>query len=147
MRNIQPTITASSVSQPTVSKNGKTITVHVPVTFRKQGGRKQIVAPAGSTPWLRPAARTDGTMVKAVVRAHRWRDLLEAGKYSTVRELANTEKINESYVSRVLRLTLLSPAIVQAILEGRQPAWLEIEDLLKPMPFEWPKQIAHWKNF
>lgn len=122
------------------------MTIHIPVTFRKQGGRKQIVAPPGSTPWLRPATRIDSTMVKAIVRAYRWREMLEAGKYSTVRELANAEKINESYVSRVLRLTLLSPAIVEAILEGRQPAWLEIEDLLKPMPVEWPKQIASWRN-
>lgn len=146
MRNNQPKITASSASQPTVSKNGNAITVRVPVTFRKQGGRKQIVAPAGSAPWLRPAARIDSTMVKAVVRAHRWRDLLESGKYPTVRELAKAEKINESYVCRVLRLTLLSPTIVEAILAGRQPSWMEAEDLLKPVPAEWSEQTTSWER-
>jgi len=137
---------AALVKRPTLSKDGRTMTVHVPVTFRQQSGRKQIVTPPGVTPWMQPASRIDSTLVKAIVRAHRWRDMLETGKYSTVRELASAEKINESYVSRVLRLTLLSPAIIEAILAGRQPAWLEIEDLLKPIPVEWPKQIASWGN-
>lgn len=137
---------AALVKRPTLSKDGCTLTVHVPVTFRQQGGRKQIVAPPDASPWLKPAARIDGTLVKAIVRAHRWRDMLETGKYSTVRELANAEKINESYVSRVLRLTLLSPAIIEAVLVGRQPAWLAVGDILKPIPVEWSKQIASWKN-
>jgi hypothetical protein len=114
----------------------------VPVTFRQQGGRKQIVTPSDATPWAKPAARIDNTLVKAMVRAHRWRELLETAKYSTVRELANAEKINESYVCRVLRLTLLAPQIVEAVLDGRQPSWLELEDLLKPIPVEWPKQLT-----
>lgn len=61
-------------------------------------------------------------MVKALARAFRWRELLENGEYSTIREIAAAEKINESYVSRVLRLTLLAPPVVEAILAGRQPA-------------------------
>ncbi len=122
------------------------MTVHVPVTFRQQGGKKQIVTPPDATPWAKPAARIDTTLIKAVVRAHRWRDLLESGKYSTVRDLAKAEKINESYVSRVLRLTLLSPSIIEAILSGRQPAWLEVEDLLKPIPTAWSEQLMSWKN-
>jgi len=142
----QQAVHASPADQPTMSKDGRTMTIHVPVTFRKQGGRKQIVTPPGATPWLQPVARVDGTLVKAIVRAHRWRDMLEKGKYSTVRELAHAERINESYLSRVLRLTLLSPVIIEAILGGRQPAWLEIDDLLKPIPVEWPRQIVHWEK-
>ena len=61
-------------------------------------------------------------MVKAIARAFRWRDMLESGEYATIREIADAEKINESYVGRVLRLTLLAPDIVEAILGGRQPA-------------------------
>ena len=60
-------------------------------------------------------------MVKALARALRWRELLETGAYDTIEELAAAEKINSSYVSRILRLTLLAPAIVEAILDGRQP--------------------------
>lgn len=120
------------------------MTVHVAATFRPQGGRKQIVTPPGAAPWA-PATRIDNALVKAVVRAHRWRDMLETGKYATVRELASAEKINESYFCRVLRLSLLAPEFVEHILQGRQPAWLEVDDLLKPIPAEWDKQRVAWK--
>jgi hypothetical protein len=76
--------------------------------------------------------------VKAIVRAHRWRNMLESGDYATVRELAKAEAINESYLGRVLRLTLLAPKIIEAIL----PASLELDDLLKQFPIEWDKQLA-----
>jgi len=66
--------------------------------------------------------------------------MLESGRYSTLRELARAEKINESYLARVLRLTLLSPSITEAILSGRQPNELELARLLMPFPIEWKKQ-------
>ena len=80
-------------------------------------------------------------MVKAIVRAHRWRDMLESGDYATVRDLAKAEAINESYLGRVLRLTLLSPTLIEDIPEGRQPATLELDDLLQQLPFEWDQQL------
>ena len=66
--------------------------------------------------------------------------MLESGRYTAVRDLAKAELINESYLGRVLRLTLLSPTITEAILEGRQPATLELADFLKHFPIEWDKQ-------
>jgi hypothetical protein len=81
-------------------------------------------------------------MVKAIVRAHRWRDMLESGDYATVRDLAKAEAINESYLGRVLRLTLLSPTLIEAILEGRQAATLELGDLLQQFPVEWDRQLG-----
>jgi hypothetical protein len=72
--------------RPTLSKDGRTITVHIPMTLRHQGGRKQVVTPAGATPWVPPRTRIDSTLVKAIVRAHRWRDMLESGDYATVRD-------------------------------------------------------------
>ena len=75
------------------------------------------------------------------MRAHRWRDILESGRYATVRDLAKAEAINESYLGRILRLTLLSPSIIEAILEGRQPATLELDDPLKQFPIEWDNQL------
>ena len=79
-------------------------------------------------------------MVKAIVRAFRWRDMLEIGTHATIAEIAGAEKINESYVGRVLRLTLLAPDIVEAILGGRQPAALQLEDLLRRFPVGWAAQ-------
>ena len=136
------TIHAGQYGRPTLSKDGRTMTVHIPITRRHQGGRKQVVTPAGTTPWITTPSRVDNTIVKAIVRAHRWRDMLESGRHATVRDLAKAEAINESYVGRVLRLTLLSPSIIEAILEGRQPAILELDDLLQQFPIEWDKQLG-----
>ena len=137
------TIRAGQYGRPTLSKDGRTMTVHIPITLRHQGGRKQVVTPAGATPWIPTRARVDNTIVKAIVRAFRWRDMLESGRYGTVRDLANAEAINESYLGRILRLTLLSPTIIEAILAGRQPTALELVDLLKQFPVEWDKQAGN----
>jgi len=81
-------------------------------------------------------------VVKAIARAFRWRGMLESGEYVTIREIANAEKINESYVGRVLRLTLLAPDIVEAIISGQQPAGLQLDGLMKSVPIEWREQRA-----
>jgi hypothetical protein len=77
--------------------------VRIPITLRRQGGRKQVVTPAGATPWIPRPPRVDNTLVKAMVRAHRWRDMLESGNYATVRDLAKAETINESCLHRLAR--------------------------------------------
>jgi hypothetical protein len=113
--------------------------VSISVTFLQRGGRKQILSPPGTAPWS-PAPRVHGALVKAVVRAHRWRELLEGGKYVSSAELAKAEQVNDSYLSRILRLTLLAPDIIEAILAGRQAGTLQLDDLLKPLPAEWERQ-------
>lgn len=125
--------------QTSVSKDGSTATVSIPVTFRQRGGRKQVMTPPGATLWS-PAPRVDTALLKAVVRAHRWRRILESGEYGSSAELAKAEKVNASYLSRILRLTLLDPSIIEAIVAGRQPSNLQLDDLLKPLPAAWAKQ-------
>ena len=122
-----------------MSRDRKTLSVHVPFKLRKRGGRKLVLAPEGET-WPPPRPRVDTTMVKALARAHRWKRLLESGQYVTISDLAKAEKINQSYLCRVLRLTLLAPDIVEAILDGRQPPHLQLDHLLKPLPVEWQEQ-------
>lgn len=100
----------------------ETITIHIPMTFRKRGGRKLIVAPDGTILTPAPAPPViDGALLKAVARAFRWRKLLDEGVYGSIKEVATKEKIDPSYVGDVLRLTLLAPDIIEAILDGRQP--------------------------
>jgi hypothetical protein len=74
--------------------------------------------------------------------AFRWREMLENGTHATIAEIAAAEKINESYVGRVLRLTLLAPDIVEAILVGRHPSELQLDRLLRPFSVRWPDQYA-----
>jgi hypothetical protein len=124
-----------------VIDDGRTVTVRVPISIRRRGGRKLVLAPDGGRdtgPAIR--RRIDNAMVKAIARAFRWRDMLESGEYATIREIAYAEKINESYVGRVLRLTLLAPEIVEAIVNGRQPAGLQLDGLMRPFALEWTKQ-------
>ena len=123
-----------------LSPDGRTLTVRVPMTFKMRGGRKLVVSPDGVPSWARPRTRIDNTMVKALARAFRWRKLLETGVYATVEEIAATEKINTSYVSRILRLTLLAPEIIEMTLNGSQPTNLTMAVLMKPFPVEWEAQ-------
>ena len=123
-----------------ISTDGSTLTVRIPMTFRKRGGRKLVVAPPGSDSWAPPRPRVDNTLVKALARAHRWKRMLESGEFATIQDLASAEKINPSYLSRVLRLALLAPEIVEAILDGRQPATLQLAGLLAAFPVEWERQ-------
>jgi hypothetical protein len=128
-------------AEPIIAASGLSVTVRVPISIRKRGGRKLVLAPDGtSDTWAPPSRRIDNAMVKAIARAFRWRGMLENGTYTTIAEIAVAEKINESYVGRVLRLTLLAPDIVEAILGGRQPAKLLLESLLRRFPVVWEGQ-------
>jgi len=121
----------------------ETISVHVPFTIRKYGGRKQIVMPA-ITPTSSLRQQADSTLVKALARAFRWKRMLESGEFETVKELANHENLAFSYMTRVLRLSLLAPDIVAAILEGRQGAEMKLADLLEPFPVAWEEQAEQF---
>jgi hypothetical protein len=116
------------------------VTVRIPLTFRKRGGRKIFIAPDGASLVPPLSARFDNAVIKAIARAFRWRQLLETGVYATVEGLAAAEKINASYVSRILCLTLLAPAIVEAILDGRQPVGVTLAGLMKGVPMVWREQ-------
>ena len=105
------------------------------------GPRRRRVAPPFS---VRRDGRTlsDLALVKALARAFRWRRMMESGVVSTVGEIAVREKINKSYVSRILRLSLLAPEIVEAILDGRQASELTLPVLMGPFPVTWGEQRA-----
>ena len=118
----------------------RTIVVRVAMSFAKRGGRKLLVAPAGVDPLTPPRARIDSTLIKAVARAFRWKAMLESGRYGSIADLAEHERINRSYLCRVLRLTLLAPDIIEAILDGRQSVTLQLDELLKPGPVLWDAQ-------
>jgi len=122
-----------------VSEDGRTLAVRVPLAHRKRGGRKLVVAPGGGA-WAPARPRVETALVKALARAHRWRRILESGDFSTIQELAAAERVNPSYLSRMLRLTLLAPAVVEAILNGRQPRELQLNEILAPFSTEWSRQ-------
>ena len=129
------------MTEPTPTADARTVTVRVPISIRKRGGRKLVLAPNGTNVTTAPVCRhIDNAMVKAIARAFRWREMLEIGTHATIAEIAAAEKINESYVGRVLRLTLLAPDIVEAILNGRQPTGLQLDRLMRRFPVGWREQ-------
>ena len=112
-----------------------TITVHVPLKFVVRGGRKTII---GLAPHAAPRTRFDDSIAKAFARAYRWKQQLEDGTYPTMGDLAKAEKINESYVTRLIRLNLLAPYIVEAALNGQTQ--LTVQRLTQPISKAWKDQ-------
>ena len=117
----------------------ETITIHVPFRIVKRGGRKEMILPPGA-----PAQRKiDNTMVKALARAFRWKRMLESGHFATIGDLASKEGIASSYMTRVMRMTLLAPEIIEAIVEGRQGPEVTLAGLMEPVGGTWADQIGN----
>lgn len=108
------------IPQPELSDDRRSVTVHVPLKLHRRGGRKRVLAPPGAAATLPRPERIDNTLVKAIARAHRWQGMLETGPYASVEELATAERINPSYLARVLRLTLLAPGLLETVLAGNR---------------------------
>ncbi len=114
----------------------ETVTLHVPFLVVKRGGRKEMHLPEGAA----QPRRTDSTLVKALARAFRWKRMIDNGRYATVTDLAAHEGIAPSYLTRILRLTLLAPDIVEAILDGRQGPDVTMARLMDGFPTRWHDQ-------
>ena len=114
----------------------ETMTLHVPFRIVKRGGRKEMQMPDR----VRQERTPDNTLVKALARAFRWKRMLDSGEFATIAELAEREGIAAPYLTRTMRLSYLSPDLVEAILDGRQPRQLTLEVLRQPLPEDWTEQ-------
>lgn len=146
------------------AKSPKTVTVHVPMTFAIHGGRKTIISEFAQEPHQHPKKlrqhvntahqpayatlqpRKHNALIKALARAHRWRHMIENGQYASITELAKVMKVNESYACRMLRLTLLAPAIIADILDGRHGADLMLKRLMKSISVRWDEQVDELRS-
>jgi hypothetical protein len=88
--------------------------------------------------------RRDETLVKALLRAHRWRRRIESGQAKSITDLAEQEGVTDAYICRLLPLTCLAPDIVEAILDGRQPKGLRLAEMLGNGPLAWEEQRGSW---
>lgn len=128
-----------------LSPDGTILTVSLPMTFRKRGGRKVVISPAGtpqaSLPaWAKPRSGVDEALMKTLAQAFHFQQLLDDGRYATIRDLAKAKKLDQSFVSRILKLTLLAPDLVEAILDGKQSQAMQRQTLLHGFPREWEEQ-------
>jgi hypothetical protein len=120
------------------------LTTEIPMTFRRRGGKAVIVMPDGSRAIERREALIDNAMIKLLARGHRWHRKLFDGTHASIEDMAKSENISPSFVSRILRLAYLSPTVVEAILDGKYPAQLTMKDLMEPFPMEWDAQARHF---
>jgi hypothetical protein len=120
-----------------------TLTIRIPIRLRRRSGRKLIMTPEGSAA-ATPKPRRDDTLIKALVRAHRWRRRIENGQAKSITDLAEQEGVTDAYVCRLLPLTCLAPDIVEAILDGRQPKGLRLAGMLGKGPIAWEEQRTDW---
>ena len=124
--------------KPNIKVDG--LTIHIPMQFRRRGGRKYIIVPDGLEGHVSDKPRKDETLFKALGRAHHWRRMIESGKCRSITDLAEREKVMEPYISRIMALTVLAPDITEAILAGKQPKGLKLSELLRNMPLAWEEQ-------
>jgi hypothetical protein len=120
-----------------------TLTIRIPMQLQRRGGRKLIMTPERAVAPA-PKPRRDETLVKALVRAHRWRRRIESGQAKSITDLAEQEGVTDAYVCRLLPLTCLAPDIVEAILDGRQPKGLRLAEMLGNGPVAWNAQTETW---
>lgn len=131
---------AEKKDKVTLQRDGKNIRIHIPLKFKKRGGRKEIITPDGLPPVVPDRTTYQKPLVIALARAHRWQKLLDEGKVTSISDLARRFKVDASYVSRIMRLTLLAPDIVEAILWGREPSGLSLAVLTKSLSTSWKMQ-------
>ena len=114
-------------------------TISIPIQFKRRGGRREIILPPDSPD---AEASTNKAFLITLARAFRWKDLLESGRFGSVKELAAAVGLERSYVAKLLNLTLLAPRVVEAAVAGEEPEGLPVAELRQGVPARWDQQVA-----
>lgn len=125
-----------------LSDDGTILHIHIPMKLRRRGGKKVIITSGNSSPKAESAMIHEDPIVRSLAKARRWQLLLESGKTSTIKDLANKEGVDNSLLARTLRLNALAPDIVELILSGDYPDEINLENLRKGIPSSWAEQRA-----
>ena len=115
------------------------LTRQVPLKVKRRGVELRLIIGAGSG----SSPKVDSTILKAIARAHRWFDDLVSGRSASMVEIGRREGVSKPYISRMIRLAFLAPAIVERIVEGRQPPELTAQVLSTgrgDLPLNWSDQ-------
>ncbi|MGO9144826.1 MAG: recombinase family protein [Desulfomonilia bacterium] len=133
---IRLTLSLASLVVPEMDANAVTIVRDIPMQMKRRGVEMRLII-GGTGP-----VRVDQTLLKTIVRAHKWFNELVSGRVHTMAEIASQEGVDKSYVSRVMTLAFLAPDITESIIAGRQPADLSVEKLTKriDLPLDWAQQ-------
>ena len=131
---------ANPLKNAVLVDGGKRLSVFLPVKHKRRARVREVIVPQGLDPLASFGKTEHETLCLNLARAFRWKELLDDGTFGSVNDLAKHGGVDRAYVGRLLRLTLLAPDIVEAILEGREPEGLTLPDLLQPLPWLWEEQ-------
>ena len=123
-----------------LSADGNILHIHIPMKLRRRGGKKVIITPDGAVPTPGRDNICADPLVQAMVKARRWQKMLESGEVATIKDLAAKEGVDRSYIGRLLKLNVLSPAIVERVLTGDYPESINLETLRLGIPLDWDEQ-------
>jgi len=124
---------------PELIEEGGHLVARIPLTFKRRGGRKEVINLGGQSAEPARPPRTNKPLAVAIARAHRWMSIIESGQYASVAKMAAAMGMDMSYVARVLRLSMLAPDIVEAIMRGDEPSGLSLGQLYR-LPLVWEEQ-------
>ena len=127
---------------PAVHRDGDAVVIRIPMQLKSRRGRKEIIVPEGLPGAPNGKSPAQEPLLTALARAFHWTELIDSGKYRSVTELAEALGVDRSYVGRVMRLALLAPDIVEAIVGGREASGMSLEKLVRGMPMAWAEQRA-----
>ena len=142
---MRPT-TVERTDEPTLYRTPDgSITISIPMKIRKYSGRSQVLLPK-TINHADFKEKEDLTILQAaLVRARRWQKMLDTGKYKTLREISVGENVDPSYVSRVMKLNLLDPEIVELILNDEMECTANFNVFCIDLPSTWSDQYKHVK--
>ncbi len=124
----------------TVDDHYSGMSINVPLVLKKRAGRKQVILPRAFASENSTHVSYQEALVIAVARAHRWQGLLDEGRFESVSDLAREIGLDVSFAARLLRLTMLAPDIIEAILMGAEPSGLSLNRLTRVMLLDWEEQ-------
>ena len=119
------------------------VLIRIPMRLKKRGGRKEVIVPDGLRERMNKPDY-DEPFVIAIARAHAWQEMLDSGKYRSIREMAGSLGICDTYMSRLIRFTILAPDIIETMLDGREPYGFSQTKLTGAIPGEWEEQRKRW---
>lgn len=131
------------IDETNLERGDTGIVLRIPMKLKKRGGRKEVIVPDSLHERVSKTDR-DEPLAIAIARAYAWQDLLDSAKYRSIREMAKSLGVCATYMSRLLRFTILAPDIIEAILDGREPNGFSQTKLTGAIPADWEEQRRKW---
>jgi len=126
----------------TVHQEDNAIVVTIPVKFYRRNGRQLVTSKSSGDASSRETPTGINTeLVTAIAKAYQWQEQLDSGEFNTLEELATANGIDRTYIGRLLKLTSLSPDLVEKILDGNEPTGVSLRQLRKGIPLLWSEQL------